>query len=106
MAEGKFMRLNFEMFSTSLIRAGRADLSSARAASCSAPVVAEMRTHSSLTRSSKGEGTTVQGWQKSKDRALQIYPYGVGIRLKGFCQTVLRLFRCLQQGCFSHSAFC
>jgi len=64
MAEGKLMRLNFERFSTSWMRAGRADSSSRRAASCSAPVVAEMMAHSSRTRCSEGEGTTTQVSQK------------------------------------------
>jgi hypothetical protein len=49
-------------------------LSSARAASCSAPVVAEMRTHSSLTRSSKGEGTTVSRMAEIKDRGTTDLP--------------------------------
>lgn len=76
------MRLNFEMFSTSWMRAGSADLSSARAASCSAPVVAEMTVHSSRTRSSKGEGTTLKDSQKSRNSALQYYGY---VHPKGFC---------------------
>ena len=65
MAAGKFMRLNFERFSTSWMRAGSADSSSFKAASCSAPVVAEIRVHRSRTRCSKGEGTTLKDSQKT-----------------------------------------
>src|SRR6202162_5334489 len=94
MAEGKFMRLYFEMFSTSWMRAGSAGSSSARAASCSAPVVAEVRVDRSRTRCAKGEGTTTQGSQKSQDSALQCCAYVVGICPKGFCLKPLICLAC------------